>query len=199
MILIFEGCDCSGKSTLIKNLQINTLIDWRLLNYKYPTLYKQIFDLMSQLKEDSSAEMIIEQFTSYMTSFYIFEQLKISNVICDRFWVGEFIYCAIRGYQYKREFEKKWIDIFLDKMHSIDGFLIYVKADLKVIQKRMKKAEKNEYITSDEAKIIISQYERIFEYIKKKYDRVIEIDTTKMTKEQSFNKLMKGLAKHGVF
>ena len=105
MILIFEGCDKAGKSTLINNLKKNTLVDWQIINYKYPTVCpKAAHDIGGQ--KATIREMMVEQLSSYTTSFKIFKKLKTQHIICDRFWTGEFVYCKIRDYAYPEMAER---------------------------------------------------------------------------------------------
>lgn len=203
MILIFEGCDKTGKSTLIKNLQKNILVDWQIVNYKYPTVSpKAAHDIGGQ--KPTIREMMIEQLSSYTTSFKIFKKLKTQHIICDRFWTGEFVYCKIRDYTYPEMAERKWLKFFLNLTIELNAFIVYVKADPQTIQRRMEKDAKGDYIKSGEVNLIASEYERIFSIIKDmdedyKPSRIIEVDTTNRTKDQSFNELMKKLAELGVF
>lgn len=202
MILIFEGCDKAGKSTLINGLKKNTLVDWRVINYKYPTVCQKVaHDIGGQ--KPTIREMMMEQFSAYTTSFKIFKKFKEQAIICDRFWPGEFTYCKIRDYSYPPLAEEKWLKFFLNLTYELNGFIVHVKADPFVIRQRMEKASKRDYIVIGEEKIIISEYERIFSILKDmdEYEpsRIIEIDTTSKTKDQSFNELMKKLAKLGLF
>ena len=133
MILIFEGCDKVGKSTLIDNFRKETLANWRIINYKYPTVsLKAAFDIGGQ--KPTNREMMIEQLSSYDTSFKIFKELKDQHIICDRFWVGEFAYCNIRGYKYPQMAEEKWLKFFLNLTYEIEACLVYVKADAFVVR-----------------------------------------------------------------
>ena len=203
MILIFEGCDKAGKSTLIDNLKKNTLVDWRIINYKYPTVcHKVAHDIGGQ--KPTIREMMMEQLSSYTTSFKLFKKLNASSIICDRFWVGEFVYCKIRDYAYPPLAERKWLKFFLNLTYELNAFIIYVKADPFVIRQRMEKSSEKDYIVIGEEKIITSEYERVFSILKDmdqdyKPSRIIEIDTTNKIKAQSFNELMEKLAKLGLF
>jgi len=202
MILIFEGCDKVGKSTLIDSLKKNTLADWRVINYQYPTVCPKVtHDIGGQ--RATIREMMIEQFSAYTTSFKIFKKFKASNIICDRFWPGEFAYCKIRDYSYPPLAEEKWLKFFLNLTYEMNGFIIYVKADPFVIRQRMEKDSGKDYIVIGEETLIVSEYERIFSLLKDmdQYEpsRIVEIDTTNRTKDQSFNELMKKLAKLGLF
>lgn len=203
MILIFEGCDKAGKSTLIDSLKKNTLVDWQIINYQYPTVCPKVaHDIGGQ--KPSIREMMVEQFSAYTTSFKIFKKFKESNIICDRFWPGEFAYCKIRDYSYPPLAEEKWLKFFLNLTYEMNGFIIYVKADPFVIRQRMEKDSGKDYIVIGEETLIVSEYERVFSILNDmdqdyKPSRIIEIDTTDRTKDQSFNELMKKLAKLGVF
>jgi len=203
MVLIFEGVDKAGKTTLISNLKKNTLVDWQIINYKYPTVCaKAAHDIGGQ--KPTIREMMIEQFSSYTTSFKIFKSLNVQSIICDRFWIGEFVYCKIRDYTYPEMAERKWLKFFLNLTIELGAFIIYVKADPQAIQRRMEKDTKGDYIKSGEVNLITSEYERIFSILKDmdedyKPSRIIEVDTTNRTKDQSFNIMMKKLAELGVF
>ncbi len=210
MVLIFEGCDKVGKSTLIDNFKKNTKYesgiiypgtDWQIINYQYPTVCpKAAHDIGGQ--KATVREMMIEQLSSYTTSFKIFKKLRTQNIICDRFWVGEFVYCKIRKYSYPEMAERKWLKFFLNLTHDLDAFIVYVKADLPAIQRRMEGSTKKDYITYAEAAIIVSEYERVFSILKDMDEyipnRFIEIDTTNRTKEQSLNLLLGELEKKGM-
>lgn len=199
MVLIFEGCDKAGKSTLTDNFRKNTLNNWPIVNYQYPTVCpKAAHDIGGQ--EPTIREMMIEQLSSYTTSFKIFKKLKAQSVICDRFWVAEFVYCKIRKYSYPELAERKWLKFFLNRTYEVGAVLVYVKADLLRIQQRMLKDSTKEYISIDEAALIVEGYERVFSILKDmdeyKPSRIIEIDTTSKTKDQSFNELMKKLQEY---
>ncbi len=198
MILIFEGCDKAGKSTLIDNF-CKFLSNWRVINYQYPTVSPKVaHDIGGQ--KPTIREMMIEQLSSYTTSFKIFKKLK-AQLVCDRFWVGEFVYCKIRKYSYPEMAERKWLKFFLNLTYEVNAVLIYVKADLMRIQQRMLKDSTKEYISLGEVALIIEEYERVFSILKDmdEYEpsRIIEIDTTNSTKAQSLNKLLSELAKKG--
>lgn len=203
MILIFEGCDKVGKSTLINGLKKNTLVDWRVINYQYPTVCPKVaHDIGGQ--KPTIREMIVEQFSAYTMSFKIFKKLRASSIICDRFWPGEFTYCKIRGYSYPPLAEEKWLKFFLNLTYELNGFIIHVKADPFIIRQRMEKDPGKDYIVIGEETLIVSEYERVFSILNDmdqdyKPGRIIEIDTTSKTENQSLNELMKKLAKLGVF
>jgi len=88
-LIIIEGVDGSGKTTLIEGLRIMGIPD-HIFNYSYP---KQV----SMWQNAAFAE------GEYTASIRIFKQLIVKGkiIVCDRFHLGEFAYGLVkRGYPY---------------------------------------------------------------------------------------------------
>ena len=88
-LIIIEGVDGSGKSTLIEGLRREGVYDY-LFNYSYP----------HEAEKFQSGAFAKGE---YFGSIKIFKQLLIQGkvVVCDRFHLGEYAYGPVmRGYPY---------------------------------------------------------------------------------------------------
>lgn len=186
MILIFEGADGVGKTTLISEYLRQSKYHWNIVNFRYPVLSKSI------------SEMKIEQISSYNTAFQIFKKIHNTiNIICDRFWIGEFIYCVLRGYEYDFKLygnEKKLLERFIDFTNELNATIVYVMAHEDTLINRLENRMDQEYIkTIDDIRLITQRYNAFFNYIRRAYfiSDFIEIDTSNRNVEESVHKLIR--------
>ena len=94
-LIIIEGADSSGKTTLIKGIKKAIKVDY-VFNYSYP-------------KEWEMFQQAANARGQYVASMEIFKQLLAEGktIICDRFHLGEYAYGPVmRGYS---EWLAEWI------------------------------------------------------------------------------------------
>jgi len=85
-LIIVEGIDGSGKTTLIEGLKTKMKIDY-IFNYSYPK-EPEMFQCGAFAKGE------------YMASIRIFRQLLAEGktIVCDRFHIGEYAYGPVKRY-----------------------------------------------------------------------------------------------------
>lgn len=130
MIIHTAGCDCSGKSTLVKGLS-------QKLNY--PTKH---FDKPNDLEDGK------KQYFDFINSHN-------GDIVCDRLHDGEWIYAPLyRGYEgnYLHEFERELI-----KKHNY--LFVYVKAKLDTIIKRARNRGED-FVKEEHFQTVLDNYSR---------------------------------------
>lgn len=117
-MLIIEGCDLSGKSTIIKCLKnCDYFNDWKVFNYfkikeKFPDTWLQNIDLCAEIEYNS----II--------------QLKQFKLILDRFYISSIIYNKV--------FDRKYDVSYIDQKLFQKDLIVYVSIDDDALIKRAK-------------------------------------------------------------
>lgn len=163
MIIIFEGSDYTGKTTLSKKLSKITGI---------PRLCVNFHDMK---KAESNLDLQEYAAVSFGTSLGIVESYNLySNVIRDRSYLTEYVYSKfnINGNRKTREgFFKTWIR----KLKENDYLFVYLESDLSDIKERMKEL--------DDGDIKLKQIEKVKrEYLKVLKDNdlnYLKINTSK--------------------
>jgi len=178
MNLIFEGCDKVGKTSLLKEFVKRRKFfygeDWPVIKFSGPVLTKQILKFWRGVTNNVPI-MQAEMMSEYLTTFKIFKSAKLDHIICDRFFLGEFVYCFLRRYRYEDEETNYWIGLFNQLMEETNCVLVYVKADIDVILKRMLADGGDAYTPTEAVEKILAFYE---ELLPKLNGRVVIIDTT---------------------
>lgn len=168
MIIIVEGSDKVGKSTIIQDL-----VDSQKQQHKDPVVLK----LSQKPKNDSESERLKVKI-AYQE---LFEQAKkISEqrlVIFDRAYPSEMTYSVKRKYDAMKD--KFWWDfdskLGAKNLSQMKVLLIYCTAPIEIIKERMKK-ENEEFLKVEETEVIQRRYEQ---FLKKTYLPHIVVDTTK--------------------
>jgi thymidylate kinase len=137
-LIIIEGVDGTGKSTLIEGLRRKGIYDY-LFNYSYP-------------KEPTIEECGAFAKGEYFGSIKIFKQLIEQDkvIVCDRFHLGEFAYGPVMR-QYPEWFARK---IIVDTEKTIEDFginfnkivLIILHSSPETILRRKGKIMGKEYV-----------------------------------------------------
>ena len=131
MLIIISGCDRTGKSTIAQQLadKLNAVYT----HFSYP----------------SSKEEAKQEYYNFI------ETISLNKMyICDRFYEGEYVYAPIyRDYQldYSHEIERKIKD-------TTSALFIYVRADLHVIQDRIKSCGED-YVKDEDIIRVINNYD----------------------------------------
>lgn len=178
MNIAFEGVDKAGKTTLVNEFikQRRQYLEetWKLLKFSSPSLAKK---LAAAWNGDVAIQPIMqaEMLTEYLTTFRIFSTTAMSGVVCDRFFLGEFVYCLLRGYIYAPLEEMGWLHLFSEMSQQTNTVLVYVKADEKIIIERMRAMGGDDFTSEDRVPVILNEYERVLKRLTIPY---IVIDTT---------------------
>lgn len=166
MILKITGCDCSGKSTLVKAL--SEKLNWDNIHFDKPKNYedgkKQYFDFAEKMNMNPSI-----------------------NIICDRLEEGEWIYAPLyRNYKgdYLQEFEKE-----ITRVH--DYLMVYVKADLEVILERAR-VRGEDFVKEDDFSKVLDNFDK---YLSEQQLPYIIIDTSDSKTEEDVNKILNAINK----
>ena len=153
MLILVEGTDCSGKSTLIKRFQ-----DICHLN-----VFKNPIKPTAGLQERGFVN------GTYFGAYNSAKLLR-DDLIFDRSHITELVYAKIkRGYEPEKDFWNKWEE---ENSHYV--VVVYVTASLDVLKERMK-ARGEDYISEEESVLITEAYD---EYIKTSKLSTIFVDGT---------------------
>lgn len=115
MLIIIEGVDCSGKSTLVDKLVEQLGVDNTTVLHKGPPTHS------------NAIEEYIWPLSGYFPG-------SSKHIICDRWHIGEMIYPLIfkrKGIMSPQQFTT--ID---DVISQLGGFIVYLEPDLDILYKR---------------------------------------------------------------
>ena len=168
MIIIIEGIDKAGKSTIVQDL-----LTQRMKHGEDPIVFK-----LSQKPKDKSVK---EQEKIKIIYTELFEQANRLNntrlVIFDRAYPSEMVYSQLRGYDAMQD--EFWINF--DKtlgsksVNEQNVFLIYCMAPYEKLLERFE-SEKEEFLKKEEIAEILTRYDI---FLGKTYVPYIKVDTTK--------------------
>lgn len=151
MLLLFEGLDKSGKSTLIRNFQ----------DISHLPVFKNPIKPTKQMYKRGFCDG---------TYFGAYELARLANqdFIFDRSHITELAYAKVkRGYNPSMKYWLEWEEA---NKHRV--VVVYIDAPLKTIKERFK-SDKEEYVKEKEIELIAKKYE---EYFKKSKVSLIYID-----------------------
>lgn len=162
MILICEGCDLSGKSTLVE-----------ALGKKYKGMTLKITD--RPLDTTPSERVKILMYYWEVVGFVAPKNER--NFVLDRFFPSEMVYCWKRGYDCMDSTAFK--EIARSCKNSQETYVIYCDPSLEVLEYRHS-VRGDDFINKEELSIIRSRYEEAFSKVDLP---LIRIDTTELTTE----------------
>lgn len=136
MIIIIEGIDKSGKTTLIKDLYAALPAAVRVKN---------------TIKPDGSKEISIGKIIGVYNGIYNVAGKFENPVILDRSHLTEIVYSAKRGYQALDYFDWRALE------RELDAIVIYMSAPKNTIKQRFI-ADKEDYLTVPEIDMIMTGY-----------------------------------------
>ena len=140
MILIVEGLDKSGKSTIIKDL-----VEYKRQMHKDPIVLK-----LSQKPKDNSDSEIQKVKIIYTELFEQAKRLQTDRlVLFDRSFPSEMVYSIKRGYDAMEDLFWWEFDRVLGKQNLLEirTILIYCKAPKTVLIERFK-TDKEEWVSN---------------------------------------------------
>lgn len=160
--LVIEGCDCSGKTTLINNIIKNSDKDFKVFHFQRPP--------------EHMAESQIREFQKQM--FFVHSNYLIhdTDIIFDRYHIGELVY----GKLY-RKYDIDYI-IELEKLIKEHCILVCVHCSREEINKRFDGKGMPRYDLEKVNKLFIK-------HCKESKLRKIFIDTSNKSPQQSFEEL----------
>jgi thymidylate kinase len=152
-LIIIEGVDGTGKSTLIEGLKKRIVPDF-IFNYKYP-------------EEPTAEECGAFAKGEYMASIRIFKELLARDkiIVCDRFHLGEYAYGPVMR-NYPKWFAEKILEDIENELIRGIGLenvylIILIVEDAKNALRRMK--VKGEYLTKlKEVSDVNNRYKNAF-------------------------------------
>jgi len=148
-IIIIEGCDGVGKTTLIETMAKK--IDGSLIiknttkpndgsPYERKKIKKRYCEILNLIKNCDNN----------------------TTVILDRYFPSEVVYSIKRGYD---AFEDDWYKVFEEKLLEEKCIYVYLTRDFSEIKKIFKKRGE-EYLKKEEIKTILERYDEFFERTK---------------------------------
>lgn len=148
-IFIIEGVDCTGKTTLAKELAKRT-------GY--------------EIVKGSSFE-IAKNGANYMFE-YMSRLLDRENIIIDRFFHSNWVYSDVYNY------DKMTIEQFSALANKVNhrALLVYLYANPDTIIKRMRERGEN-YVDEKDVEILLQKYQEIFQHSVLGNKMVIQINT----------------------
>lgn len=158
MLIIVEGCDKSGKTTLS-----NALIK------KFPGLVIKITDR----PKDASPQQRNKIKGHYREVLSLVSQSKkFEFIFLDRFYPSEMVYSVKRGYE---AMEDKDLQDIEKVVKSMDHLLVFCNPGKDAIIERIRK-EADDYVTEEEDLLMLGRYQHFFERTSL---NKIEVDTSK--------------------
>lgn len=162
IILIIEGVDLSGKSTLM-----NTLCK------AFPGI---VFKITDRPRNDSYSER--GKIKHYYTSILEYINHNRNKIIMlDRFYPSELVYSKVkRGYE---AFGEADFNDYERVINNLDHLVIYCNPGIETILTRLK-SRGDDYINEEDIKALMGRYER---FSKETRLNTLEIDTNKPVEE----------------
>lgn len=170
-IIIVEGPDCSGKSTLIERMSKDKL-------YRNSLVMKNNFRPTGDSIEDR--KLLLEHYHEIKK---IASKSKYEYVILDRFFISELAYSEKRGYE---EIGGLTYDDFERVLNKLDVTFIYCNPGKKELLKRFKERTDEHILSKDELIRIYERYNKIYCFSKLKK---IEYSGSDETYDQIYNKI----------
>ena len=142
MLILVEGCDKTGKTTLISDLK---------KHFPGLTIIKNEFK-----PTGNNPTSIFGTIGQYLGMYqYHFQTNDNRMIALDRSHITEIVYSQLRGYNSLEYF--KWYDY--ENQHEKDFLVIYMSAPTEVIAKRFK--EENEtYLSAEQINQVVQGYEQ---------------------------------------
>lgn len=176
MLIILEGVDRVGKSTIATRLS-------NVLN----------IPIFHPLKPFKPTEVHIRQIEG---EYYAIAKLNILmkfNLICDRFHYSQYVYPKVKC-QYDEWIEKMFYDI--EKLLESKAVVFYLYGDIGTILKRINAEETDFELERKKINEYFNYYEEVF--TKSKLD-IIKLDTTKLTLEETAEKIQTWLRAYLIY
>jgi thymidylate kinase len=145
-IILVEGCDKSGKSTIIRDLQ---------------KIFPQHLLFKNNIKpEDNKLETIGKIAGIYLGAYQASNLLDFRSIY-DRCHLTEIVYSYRRGYESSKYFN--WLEY--EEQYLKDACIIYMTAPKELIKFRFK-TDNETYIGAEEIESILDRYEQYLKITK---------------------------------
>ena len=130
-LIVLEGTDCCGKTTVSKLLQQKLSPSIRMA---FPDRTTEIGDLLDRFLKKKLVLTPIETHLLYSANRYekasfIKKTLETSHIICDRYWLSGTVYSTAKGLDYN------WCKIVDEKLPKAD-YTFFIDVDPKVTSER---------------------------------------------------------------
>ena len=168
-IIVFEGLDGAGKSTLMKIISRKLKIPI----IKPLTINKKIF--MNSEKLEEYAELINKCLMNF----------KKFNFILNRNFSGSIIYSKV----YKRKYDLKYIDNFL--IPQLEGFCKIIFLTTNSYKTNLKRRLNDKLINKNKYEELWSEHENYFKNFKNNKIPVLKLNTDKLSRKEYLEKCLK--------
>jgi thymidylate kinase len=158
MLILFEGVDNSGKTTIANKISERVNIP--------------IFDAnFNKIKEYGDLPYL-QEYSAVSAGMFILtakldNQLDI-DLIQDRSYLTEYIYSKL-NINGERERRKGLLNVWLDELNPDNVLFIFISADTDVLKERLKNDD-NDDIKPDEIENVQLLYEEFFDYIDNRFE-----------------------------
>lgn len=178
MILLFEGVDKSGKSSLLNDF-CQYLISQQI-NFD---------EFKNKIKPEGKVEMSIGRTAGIYLGAYQLASNKHYPVLFDRSHITEVVYSSRRGYEALDYFD--WLS-YEEKQN--DMLLVYTSAPVSVIKKRFEQ-DAEDYIKPEEIETLLNRFDIYLKQTKLPKLKLSSIDD----RLANVSKLINFLQDHGYF
>lgn len=174
MIVIIEGIDKVGKSTLIQKVQ-------EAITQQHP--HRVVLSYKTTIKPRDKSDRDIP-FLQYKAIFDLAKQNHDAIIIHDRSYITELVYSAVKR-DYDAIDDKRYQE-FLD---CEDVLVIYLHTSRDVLVRRFKK-ENEEYVIGQEIDALAERYDAVLNMTKHK---IVRIETTVDNRDEIIGILSKSI------
>ncbi len=165
MLIIFEGVDYAGKSTLAKDLSELTGIP--ILDANFNRIKK--FDNGADLQEFAAISMGLSYGVAQINN------QTDTDLIIDRCYITDYLYSML-NINGERESRSGLMRTFVNVLDKDNVLFIHVSADTGILEERMKKLDDGD-IGENKLDSVKTLYNRFFRGVNSKFE-VIKVDTS---------------------
>jgi len=173
MIILLEGCDKAGKSTLVKGLK---------------EMFPESVVFKNMIKPEDKLQSTIGRTAGiYLGSYQFAQQIQREgntfHTIFDRGHLTEIVYSHRRGYESTKHID--WIH-YERELLSQNAIIVYAHAPANVIKERFK-TDKETYVDEKEIEGILERYEEYLRITKIPVVRISSLNDNKSNLAMLFN------------
>jgi len=176
MIIIIEGCDLSGKSTVVEDLK------------RYYGNGAVVFKNPIKPRTKNDQENIFVAYT-VMFGMALKDEFKNKLVIFDRAYPSEMVYSKVKR-NYEALNDLRWWK-FDSNTAQEDVLMVYCYAPISNLRERLK-VRGDDYVKAGELEKLVERYDRFLKKTKLLYVKIKSTDT----REHNLLKILDFLQKH---